>query len=186
MDGRLAPGLLVAAPSLNDPNFVRALVLLVTHGTEGALGFIVNRPTDVRLSQVLSNMGLGPAPGHDSIVLEGGPVRREAGWIVYAPARGVDADPEALAVTDRLHVTASRKTLEAIGRGEGPLRYHVVLGCAGWGPGQLEAEIAAGVWVPTDLEESIALDTPLELRWTSALARLGIHPAFISSTVSKA
>jgi len=186
MQGALAPGLLVATPGLRDPNFVRSVVLLVSHSDEGALGFIVNRPTDVRVSQVLSNLGLGRGVGEDSIVLEGGPVRREAGWIVYAPNEGTDPDPEALAVSEKLHVTASRRTLEAIGRGLGPHRYHLVLGCAGWGPGQLEQEIAAGVWVPTDLNETLTLDMPLEDRWGGALARMGIHPAFISSTVSKA
>ena len=186
MQGTLAPGLLVATPALRDPNFVRSVVLLVSHSDEGALGFIVNRATDVHVSQVLSNLGLGHVAGVDSIVLEGGPVRREAGWIVYAPESGAEPDPEALAVSEKLHVTASRRTLEAIGRGQGPHRYHLVLGCAGWGPGQLEGEIAAGVWVPTDLDEVLALETPLEERWGDSLAAMGIHPALISSTVNKA
>lgn len=178
MASELAPGFLVAAPLLSDPNFRRTVVLLVDHGAEGSLGFVINRPAQVRLPAMLDALGLqGPnARPPDAPVLVGGPVAPDTGWIVFDAAKR-DFGTEVVHVSERLAVSASRELLETTVKGNGPERMMLVLGYAGWGPAQLDAEIAQGAWIPVDLDETIAFDTPYDQRWASALRSLGIDPA---------
>jgi putative transcriptional regulator len=180
---QLAPGFLVAAPSLLDPHFRRTVVLLVDHQPEGSFGFVVNRPADASLSVMLERIGLSapPARGDDSCVLIGGPVNPQTGWVVFEPnAQTADAD-DVVQVSERLAVSASRELLERLvtaERPEGSLL--LVLGYAGWGPGQLDGELAQGAWIPVDFDERIVFETPSEERWATALRSLGIDPARLS------
>jgi putative transcriptional regulator len=180
MSSKLAPGFLVAAPSLLDPNFRRSVVLLVDHRPEGSLGFVVNRPADAKLRTMLEPLGLELEHDdvNDSPVLVGGPVNPNTGWVVFehtgAQAKG---DDELVHVSDRIAVSASRELLESLARRGGDERMMLVLGYAGWGPGQLDAEIAQGAWIPIDFDERIVFDTPYDERWSSALRLLGIDPA---------
>lgn len=180
---QLAPGFLVAAPSLLDPNFRRTVVLLVDHRPEGSLGFIVNRPADASLSAMLERIGLTapPASGDESAVLVGGPVAPQTGWVVFEPsAQTADAD-DVVQVSERLAVSASRELLERLIAAERPDgRLLLVLGYAGWGPGQLDGELAQGAWIPVDFDERIVFETPYEERWETALRSLGIDPARLS------
>lgn len=178
MSSELAPGLLVAAPLLTDPNFRRTVVLLVDHKPEGSLGFVINRPADVRLPGMLDALGLPRADKSppDAPVLVGGPVAPDTGWIVFDPSDHNFGD-EVVRISDGLAVSASRDLLENTVRGLGPARMMLVLGYAGWAPSQLDAEIAQGAWIPVDLDENIVLETPYEDRWASALHSLGIDPA---------
>lgn len=180
MASSLAPGFIVAAPSLLDPNFRRAVVLLVEHRAEGSLGFIVNRAADVSFRDVAAELKLpaGLAAGREPPVLVGGPVAPHSGWIVFEP--GADATGDGVVtVSERLAVSASREMLEHIARGDGPSRRALLLGYAGWGAGQLDEELRHGAWIPTDLDDRIVFDAPLADRWTHALASLGIDPARI-------
>jgi putative transcriptional regulator len=174
----LAPGFLVAAPMLSDPNFRRSVVLLVDHGPEGSLGFVINRPAQVRLPGMLDALGLqGPnARPPDAPVLVGGPVAPDTGWIVF-DSTTKNFGIEAVQVSEHLAVSASRELLEWTVKGQGPERLMLVLGYAGWAPQQLDAEISQGAWIPVDLDEKIVLDTPYDERWASALHTLGIDPA---------
>jgi putative transcriptional regulator len=168
---------------LLDPSFRRSVVLLVDHSPEGSLGFIINRPADVRLPSMLEALGLQRADANapDAPVLLGGPVAPETGWMVFeADERGYGE--EVVRVSERLAVSASRELLEQTVRGDGPERMMLVLGYAGWAPAQLDAEIAQGAWIPVDLSESIVFDTPYEERWASALRSLGIDPARLTVT----
>lgn len=185
MASELSPGFLVAAPSLLDPNFHRSVVLLIDHRREGSLGFIVNRPANVTFRGVADELGLGAASGRslpDLPVLVGGPVAPHTGWIVFDPGKAPSSPEGTIAVTERLRVSASRELLKSIAQTEDVRRHMLVLGYAGWGAGQLDAEIKQGVWIPVDLDERIIFDTPYQNRWTAALAALGIDPVQIVGT----
>src|SRR5262245_754445 len=183
MSSELAPGFLVAAPILLDANFRRTVVLLVDHKPEGCLGFVVNRPARVRLPGMLEALGLhGPGvTPPDAPVLVGGPVAPDTGWLVFEQTPGRSFGDEVVRVSERLAVSASRELLEQTVQGQGPDRVMLVLGYAGWGPSQLDAEIAQGAWIPVDLEERIVFETPYEERWASALRTLGIDPARLTT-----
>lgn len=184
MADSLAPGFLVASPALRDPNFVRTVIVLVEHGDEGSLGFIVNQAAPVSFEQVAELLGLesdGEAAAPP--VFTGGPVAPQSGWILFDP-RGADDEAleDAVTVSDRLAVSASRSLLERIARGEGPERRLLALGYAGWATGQLDGEFTRGVWVPVDLDDEIVFDVAPEDRWHAALTSAGIDPARMSGS----
>lgn len=193
----LAPGFLVAAPILRDPNFAGACVLMVEHSAEGALGFIVNRSANAGLRKVLSQLGVGEiVVRHEVPVMVGGPVSPETGWIVFEANNGeektygveesrvqrVDQREDVLMVTDKLGVSASKQFLLDAIQGKASGRAMLVQGYAGWGPGQLEAEIRQGVWIPVDLDSRVLFDIAPDKRWAAALAVLGIHPGSLPRT----
>ncbi len=182
MADELAPGFLVAAPALQEDAFVRSVIVLVEHGDDGSLGFIVNRVAPVTFSQVAELLGLETTPESEHIpMFTGGPVAPQSGWILFDP-EGMSEDilEDAVMVSDRLAVSASRTLLEAIARGEGPERRLLALGYAGWAAGQLDGEFARGVWIPVDLDDEIVFDTAPGDRWTAALTSAGIDPARMS------
>ena len=184
MASQLAPGFLVAAPSLLDPNFKRSVVLLVDHKPEGSIGFVVNRPAQVQLSVMLERLGLEAedATHANSSVLVGGPVNPQTGWVVFEQGAATAGSQEIVRVSDRLAVSASRELLQTLVTHKGPERMLLVLGYSGWGPGQLDAEIVQGAWIPVDFDDRIVFDTPFDDRWASALRILGIDPARLSVT----
>lgn len=183
MPAELSPGFLVAAPALLDPNFHRSVVLLVDHREEGSLGFVINRPCEVPLVDVVSAIGLEmPDAGLPAAqVMLGGPVAPETGWVVFEPSAQDDGASEVVRVSERMAVTASRELLSELLRRRDGGRLLVALGYAGWGPGQLDAEIEQGAWIPVGLEENIVFDTPPDDRWTAALQTLGIDPARLAA-----
>jgi putative transcriptional regulator len=184
MASDLAPGFLVAAPVLLDPNFKRSVVLLVDHRPEGSLGFVINRPANVALGGMMEAIGLSSASNAlpDAPVLVGGPVAPDTGWLVFERTPERAGNEEVVQVSETLAVSASRELLERLVRAGGPGRMMLVLGYAGWGPGQLDTEIAQGAWIPVDLDERVVFDTPYEERWASALRTLGIDPARLTTS----
>ncbi len=177
----LAPGFLVAAPALADPNFAGSLVLMAEHHGEGALGFVVNRPAPLTVKDVLGGIDDGlrrdaEASGRgEGVVLVGGPVQPERLWILFRAGAGVDLEG-AVVVGDELALGGSRELLEALVRGPTPRPFVLLLGYAGWAPMQAESEIAAGGWVPMPLSSDLVFDIPLEKRWDEAVRRLGLDP----------
>jgi putative transcriptional regulator len=182
MPSQLAPGFLVAAPSLLDPNFKRTVVLLVDHCPEGSLGFVVNRPAQVKMRAMIERLGLTIASAElpDASVLIGGPMNPQTGWIVFEQGQITAASEDVVRLSDRLAVSASRELLQTLVAHKGPERMLLVLGYSGWAPGQLDTEIAQGSWIPVDFDDRIVFDTPFEDRWSSALRILGIDPARLS------
>jgi putative transcriptional regulator len=178
MPRSLAPGLLIATPPLNDPNFVRALILLIAHGDDGALGLVVNGERNIaRVGDLLEQLDLcDDGSKYQDPVRLGGPVQPELGWIVYRPSASSPREGE-IKLSDTCAVTQSREVLASIGRGEGPDGFQTLLGYTGWAPGQLEEEIRLGAWLPTELYTSIVFDCPLDKRWQSAFERAGVAPA---------
>ena len=177
----LAPGFLVAAPALADPNFAGSLVLMAEHLGEGALGFVVNRPSPIQVADVLAEVdpvlrraaeAAGRAGGQ---VLVGGPVSPERLWILHRPG-AAPPDDGGLRVGDAVALGGSRELLEAVARNPDAGPFLLVLGYAGWAPMQLEREIAAGAWIPMDVAEDLVFTVPYEERWEQAVRRLGLDP----------
>lgn len=188
--GSLAPGFLIASPPLGDPNFDRTVVLLAIHGEGGALGFVVNRAASMSLGELLSFAGYGEASiKNESTVFVGGPVQPSSGWILGVdPSLGAEENG-VITVGSRVRITSSRVAFDALARdvaastpGQAdPKRRMVLLGYSGWGPGQLEGEIAKGAWLPVPLDEGVLFDVELEERWVRAYAILGLSPAGMMS-----
>lgn len=178
----LSPGFLIASPLLLDPTFRRTVVLLVDHSPDGSLGFVVNRPASVMLSGMVVKLGFqqGEVTPPEAPVLVGGPVAPDTGWIIFDPRGFPTTSDAAVLISDCVAVSASRALLETVVRGKGPERLVLTLGYAGWAAGQLDAEIARGSWIPTELDDKIVFDTPYNERWTQALASVGIDPARLS------
>jgi putative transcriptional regulator len=181
----LAPGLLIAAPPLGDPNFERTVVLLAMHGPKGALGFVINRIAELKLGEVLSLAGYGDAArGSDSAVYVGGPVEPGSGWIVTREPSRLDGVPGVIEIGEKMRVSSSRTAFDRLAkevedtalRAKCESEAFVVLGYSGWGPGQLEGEIAHGAWLPIRLDEGVVFEVEADKRWTSAHALLGITP----------
>lgn len=163
---------LVAMPSLEDENFAHTVSLLCEHNDKGAIGLVINRPTELALTAMLDQMGLShEALGDDPPVYWGGPVQPERGFVVHREPGGWES---CLQVDDELFITTSRDILSAIGNGEGPREYIVALGYAGWGAGQLESEIKHNSWLNTPVDSSILFRLPPRLRWQAATRLLGV------------
>ncbi len=177
----LAPGLLVASPSLADPNFAGSLVLMAEHHGEGALGLVVNRPGSVTVAEVLSHVDEGLRSAAERAgraggsVLVGGPVTPERLWIVYRPG-ALPVEEDGVAVGPGLALGGSRELLDRLVRAPDAGPFLLLLGYAGWGPLQVEREVAAGAWIPMPLHEDLVFDVPLEERWATAVRRLGLEP----------
>jgi len=165
--------LLVAVPSLADPHFTRTVTLICQHGEHGAMGVVVNRALDITLGEIFVQMGID---SDDSAllatpVLAGGPVHSERGFVIHDGSKTWDST---LTIGHGLSVTTSRDVLEAIARGKGPPQAVVVLGCAGWGAGQLEQELAGHSWLAAPFDPRILFELPLDARWQAAAGGIGV------------
>jgi putative transcriptional regulator len=177
--------LLIAMPALQDPNFARTVTYICEHGDHGAMGIVLNRPTDLRLADVLKHMdiegGLGEA-GEQTVFL-GGPVEEERGFVLHTHSDPWDST---LAINDEISITTSRDILEAMARGEGPGQTLVALGYAGWGAGQLEQEMQQNAWLSGPADQSILFELPAEQRWEAAARLLGVDVNLLSSEAGHA
>jgi putative transcriptional regulator len=175
--------LLIAMPSLADPNFAQSVALVCEHTDKGALGIVLNRPLDMTLGEIFEQLKLECADAalKDSPVLRGGPVQQDRGFVLHAP--GGPADPtfdSTLKVSDTLHVTTSRDVLASMAAGGFPTRAVVALGYAGWDAGQLEDEIRSNAWLNVPASDEIIYRTPYEARWHAAARTIGIDLGRIS------
>jgi len=188
----LAPGMLLAAPSLRDPNFMHSVVLLGRSGDEGALGWVVNGRELMSVRELLTSSELIPpgteipdSPAFSSAVRLGGPVAPAAGWLVYR--RQSAPLPGEITVGDDLGVTGEMAAFSALMEGKGPADFRMVLGCAGWAPGQLETEISTGSWLPAHVEADLVMDSPAAFVWDEAYhLAVGTEPAAFSRHRGKA
>ncbi len=176
---------LIAMPALSDPNFHHTATFLCEHNDEGALGLVINRPTDLQLGDILEHMEIEAV--HSDItrqaVYMGGPVQNDRGFVLHEPLGNWEAT---LKVTEETGVTSSRDILEAIAQGEGPDKTFITLGYAGWGAGQLEQELAANTWLNGPASTRIVFETPCEQRWEAAAALIGIDLNLISGEAGHA
>jgi putative transcriptional regulator len=182
----LANQLLIAMPSLADPNFSQTVTLVCEHSENGALGIVLNRPLDMRLGEVLEQLSLPNADPQLAAmpVLRGGPVQPDRGFVLHRPtARAWDSTLE---VSDVLHVTTSRDILESMARGDGPAEASMALGYAGWDAGQLEEEVRQNSWLTAPCDDSIVFSVPYEQRWNAAARLLGVDLSRISHLSGRA
>ena len=177
--------MLVALPALQDPDFARSVALICQHDGNGAMGVVVNRPSEYTLGDVLAQMGIVLVDQRlrEYRVLAGGPVHPERGFVIHDGDTGWDSS---LAIAEGLFVTTSRDVLEAIAVGEGPDNALVALGCAGWGAGQLEHELTETSWLTVPADAPLLFDTPLEARWQAAAGRLGVDMMHVASHSGRA
>ncbi len=172
----LAGHLLIAMPNLADPNFWQSVVLLGVHSDdEGAFGLIINRAIDVDLREVLEELGEDASVGTLPGVLGGGPVQPSHGFVLFERGQHPVADDE-IVVSDSIVVSGSTETLVRLIHEAGDQRFFLLLGYAGWYPGQLEREIEENSWVVAPLDTAILFDVPVEDRWAAALRSIGIDP----------
>ncbi len=181
MTENLAPGFLVASPSLSCPFFHHTLVLMVEHGAEGSFGFVLNKTAGIAVDAIAEEMKVEPDPARvvDLPVMLGGPVAPNTGWVLFDPTGKPLPSEDTLALGERMAVTASARVLKRFLGGAAPSRAMLLLGYAGWSPGQLEAEMNDGSWIPVDVDPALVFETPLADRWDMAFRTLGIDPARI-------
>lgn len=184
----LAPGLIVAAPPLGDPNFERSVVLLASHGPEGAFGWVINGRELMPLSELVVRAEvMSTAPDINGSVRLGGPVSPEQVWLVYRTEDRFDGVEGQFSVGSQILATASRRVLEVLGEGSCAANVIGFAGYAGWAPMQLENEIRHGAWLPTDLDVGIVFDVPRDKAWERAYGLIGAIPmSFTSRTVGSA
>ena len=176
---------LMAMPSLADPNFKRSVTCLSEHTPEGAVGTIINRVHEHLDSQVIfKELGIEAVGNAQEIPLHiGGPVHTNKVFILHGPPLDWE---DSLVIDDQLALSNSRAILEAIAQGRGPAQFIISLGCAGWGPGQLEWELAQNAWLTLPNDQEIMFRHPINDRWDSAMQKLGVDPDLLSETIGNA
>jgi len=164
---------LIAMPAMADPNFTQTVTYICKHDAEGAFGVVINRPSDLSLGEMLGQLAIELVDRTlvDRPVLHGGPVEPERGFVLHRSEQPFEAT---LVVGQEIKLTSSPDILAALGRGAGPDPVLVALGYAGWGRGQLEAELSSNTWLTVPANPSIIFDTPFEQRWTGALGLPGV------------
>jgi len=171
----LAPSLLVAMPQLQDPNFTRSVVLLCEHREEGSMGLVVNNATDTPASHIVQ---LEPPPQRDNglHVWIGGPVDPSRGWLLLG-----EETSDSIEIAPGLFLSASRDVLRDLMEAPDlPRHCRFLVGYAGWGPGQLDGELAASAWLTVPADHGLVFDTPSEDMWEVAIRQLGIDPAALA------
>lgn len=175
MDGQtLRNHFLIAMPSLKDPNFVQAVIYIIAHDAEnGATGVVINRETDLKLTDVMAKAGLKVIDGVEipDHVYIGGPVQTERGFVLHEPSGRYMMSEN---VSKDVSFTQSRDVLSQIARGAGPEKRLFCLGYAGWLKGQLESELAQDVWLTVEASPAVLFDVPASDRYEAALGLLGI------------
>ena len=181
-ESRVAPGLLLAMPHLLDPNFSRAVVLMVEHSEEGSFGLIINQPSELNVAELLGQLDIDWRGSPDAVVWSGGPVTPSTGWVLHEPlgaatkaAAELPPPRATVTVAPGIALSTSPDVLRDIA-GAPPRRVRFLLGYAGWGPGQLAAEMVHGSWLHADASPELVFDTPPEAIWSSALRSLGVNP----------
>jgi len=185
---------LIAMPGLEDAMFGKSVVYVCEHTARGALGLVINKPADMKMSVLFDkvDLPLKRADLSQSPVFQGGPVQTERGFVLHeALYTALDNKEESLyastmTIPGGLEMTTSKDVLEALSNGAGPRRVLVTLGYASWGEGQLESELGENSWLTVDADQSVIFDTPVEQRYDKALALLGLEAWMISTQVGHA
>jgi putative transcriptional regulator len=181
---------LIAMPGMADENFSRTVIYLCEHSKNGALGLVINRPTDITLKNLFEKVEL--SLDRDELagqpVFFGGPVQTERGFVLHEKT-GTEQSPYTSTLSiagGGLEMTTSKDVLEALANGAGPRRLMVTLGYSGWSAGQLEEEIGRNGWLTVDADPKVIFDTPVEERYQRALSLLGFDPLMLSQEAGHA
>ena len=178
MTGGFRPTLLLSMPQMQDPNFARTVVLLCDYLPDGAFGLVLNRPTDLPASEMVR---LEPPvmPGNGLPLFIGGPVQPERGWILVGDPPD---EPDFRTVIDGLYLSTSPQLLRRVLEARPEPRARVVAGYAGWGPGQLDEELAQSAWLMADVQLDLVFDVDASVMWETAIRRLGADPSLLQAS----
>ncbi|MDP3205350.1 MAG: YqgE/AlgH family protein [Hydrogenophaga sp.] len=175
---------LIAMPGLSDELFGRSVVFMCEHSERGALGLVINKPSDILLPRLFEKVDR--PMGRDDLlehpVFQGGPVQTERGFVLHEAVSGEGESVYAstLSIPGGLEMTTSKDVLEAMASGAGPRRVFVSLGYASWGQGQLESEITENSWLTVEADPAVIFDAPVAERYERAMALLGLQPWMLS------
>ena len=177
----LSGKLLIAMPGMGDVRFDRAVVLLCSHDSDGAMGLIVNKPAqDVRLKDLLKQLDIpGSSPRAEMPVRFGGPVEAERGFVLHSTDYP-ESTGHTLQVGLGFRMSATLDVLEDLAADRGPEKALMMLGYAGWGPGQLESEIGMNGWLTADADEALVFGLKDGEKWGAALKSIGVDPLTLS------
>jgi len=176
---------LIAMPGMEDRNFNRTVIYICAHSAAGAMGFVINRAQNLTFTDVLLHLEmikdddaiLLPAVARDFPIQTGGPVESGRGFVLHSDDYISDSS---IPVSDDISLTATLDIVRAISKGGGPKRATMLLGYAGWGAGQLEAEISNNGWLNCPANEELIFDRSLDDKYERALALMGINAAMLS------
>lgn len=184
-DNSLTNHFIIAMPGLMDENFNQAVTFICEHDDNGTFGIIINRESEISLDDVMQQMNIPYHPDRAKAepVFTGGPVQANRGFVLHRPIGNWDSS---LIVNDSVALTTSRDILEAIADNNGPDDNIITLGYAGWGPGQLEQEMADNTWLSCPAEEQIIFNTPVEKRWQAAANLIGVDLQLMSNDTGHA
>lgn len=180
---------LIAMPSMQNSMFDGAVIYLCEHNARGALGVVINKPTDMNIESLLEqiNIKLNARPEicqeTKKLVMFGGPVQDDRGFVLHTPASDFSST---IKISDQIAFTTSRDVLESVADGGGPKRLLVSVGYAGWGAGQLEEEILKNGWLTVPADPIILFDLPIEQRYFAAMKLLGVDPIMLSGEAGHA
>jgi putative transcriptional regulator len=185
---------LIAMPGLQDESFARSVIYLCEHSARGALGLVINKPSDINLRNLFDKVEL--PLGRDDLaktpVFQGGPVQTERGFVLHEAVFAADAAPtepvyaSTMTIPGGLEMTTSKDVLEAISTGAGPRKVLVSLGYSAWGEGQLESELAENSWLTVGADVAVIFDTPVEQRYDKALLLLGVQSWMLTTEAGHA
>jgi putative transcriptional regulator len=182
---------LIAMPGVDDSNFSRTVIFICAHSDAGAMGFIINRPQELTFTDVLLHLDmikddeaiLMPPQTHDLTIQTGGPVESGRGFVLHSDDYLCDSS---IPVSDDICMTATLDIVRAISKGKGPKRATMLLGYAGWGAGQLEAEIGSNGWLNCPANDALIFDPNLDDKYERALAGMGVNAAMLSTEAGHA
>jgi putative transcriptional regulator len=182
----LSGKLLIAMPGMGDPRFAHSVIYMCAHSPEAAMGLIVNKPApNLQVEDLLEQLDVPKGGSEDAIRVHfGGPVEHGRGFVLHSG--DYNADGETLMINEDFAMTATQGILQAIAAGEGPHSAALMLGYAGWGPGQLESEIVDNGWLVAEASPEIVFEMASEDKWSAALKTLGIDPLTLSAAAGRA
>ncbi len=175
---------LIAMPGLEDQAFAKSVIYLCEHSERGALGLIINKPSDITLKGLFAKveLPLHRADLSDALVFQGGPVQTERGFVLHESIMPGQESVYAstMSIPGGLEMTTSKDVLEALSTGAGPRKVFVSLGYSAWGEGQLESEISDNSWLTVAADTAVIFDTPVDQRYDKALLLLGLQSWMLS------
>lgn len=177
MDEFTAPTLIIAMPQLTDPNFHRTVVLLIEKNEEGAFGVVINRTCETKVSELCSGLNVEWGGDDEALALYGGPVGSQQGFLLHG-AVADDVTVNSREISPGVRIASDMETFRAL-CARPPSDFRVVLGYAGWAPGQLDAEMLAGAWLTAEVTSDIVFRTALDSMWDITLRGLGIDPRML-------
>jgi putative transcriptional regulator len=176
---------LIAMPGLMDPNFYQTVTFMCEHTSDGAVGIVLNRVHDTLIvKNIFTELQLDVGTEIGSLPVHmGGPVNANQIFVLHGPPFEWEG---CLQISSTIAMSNTIDLFKALSSGEGPNSFIISLGCAGWGPGQLESELKQNAWLNGPALEEIIFDVPFEMRWQEAVRKMGINPALLTGTAGHA